>query len=1372
MQLGDFFHPLPVVVGELERGAIVGDCRIELEQPFPKRAARGREVGPVGTDRRGGGVGGNRRREVLEFRLQPGQKHWPAVVARRTGSGLFVVVDQLRGPSVLPRVASRLPQQPFVIRITVDDLDVLVDGAGMIVQARERRDQSATQPGHAARALVGRQRRRPHRLDRRSIEVAQLRIVLRDGKAVGHGREILGIEWIVGKQPAQQVASAPVVVHPDGFAGGLEGQLPLQRRIRIGGGARQHVHGFAAQVVPPVIVDSLAHDAKNSTVVGVHRLERPPGDIELAARLMEAHQRTAQLQLLDRVGHRVDLARQRSRADRIKPEAGGVGVDGGHQLERRRAIEQLDQKLFEIGAAVLRLEHGNPQRHGPGRRLVPLDRRRCGPIHDGPVCGAFRQDQQPAPCRLALGRRQRALHVLVNGSCRLAQPLMDRASFVGVQRWRSQFAPPFLNHPQRIVEAEVIPEDRGRFKIGAAAPGLEAGQAVPECARAVVLLAIGVDLAERRQRCRISRIEARQPLLRGNGGVDFARIGVGQRAMQRAGAMTGDAVGRVFRGERGEERSRPLEPRLPDIRFRQKAGGHWILFRQTRPVSIRGGGIAGADGFDFSRKPVRPGQRGEELRGQIGVFEPVTPQQRVVRGQVERFARGVRGQQVANEQEMMREPVVRVAIQLQEQLRVDARARRDHGGKVPRELRAGEGAGHVFRQGPKRRGLPPAQKPPGEAVMPRTIRELLHGAPVGVFDLHGEIVLIEELSRGRIEAGIVWIAVDFTPVHLKGIGQPFLRHQAGDIAIEHTRIFLRANASRRALGAVDGPFRGHCPRPQRHAAGARRQLLQQPIVDGELLVHLLGACERIGHLESHAGPLRSAGKRRHERAPAIDHGIGLTVGGIGRDQRRVQFGPARRCRKARFKKREQIGGAGAVKVRHGRPFFLGELIARGCRVEQQRKDAVQKPGVRIKPADVPIERQIAEAEPERLLRLGQQGGDDAGECAFGIGRARAGQAVDGGVVAKRFVDVARLLVEPGQREQLAGAAAGVAAARFEIGERPFGGGSVAVPVVVIEDADNRREIAGPRRDVGAGAVEKRAERMRPRQKLEVVANDAVVPQRTERAIVHGHRIADRSAMDRQLRARFQQSCLIVGKRSRIVREQRFSVCRAIESKQEAEQPVVRFGLSWMARNPGAILRFSKRVGQLLRPNQGKQTLEGAPRSPLVDRQRRVGLGVGRLCGRRKGIGLLLRLQATMVEVGERELSCGAVRRGIRVRLPVGLRRRRIEHLFRGAGPQREPFAIGRIGRRRRRERPVRFGRRAPHLDRSAGHRHGAKQRVVKAASGFDVAQPAGNLGAACQRRGGGDGKHEQAPRQPVMRPTAPHRMESPGSRRCARCLRP
>src|SRR5262245_49617903 len=109
-----------------------------------------------------------------------------------------------------------------------------------------------------------------------------------------------------------------------------------------------------------------------------------------------------------------------------------------------------------------------------------------------------------------------------------------------------------------------------------------------------------------------------------------------------------------------------------------------------------------------------------------------------------------------------------------------------------------------------------------------------------------------------------------------------------------------------------------------------------------------------------------------------------------------------------------------MEVRRARGFLLRETGLRLGRIEEEREDAVQEAGAGVERRDVAIEREVAAAEPQRLLRRGEEDVDDAGEGSLDVRGARARQAVDRRVIAQRFVVVARDRVQAREREQLAG----------------------------------------------------------------------------------------------------------------------------------------------------------------------------------------------------------------------------------------------------------------------------------------------------------------------------------------------------------------
>ena len=151
---------------------------------------------------------------------------------------------------------------------------------------------------------------------------------------------------------------------------------------------------------------------------------------------------------------------------------------------------------------------------------------------------------------------------------------------------------------------------------------------------AVEAIAIGIDLAQGRQRCQTARIVLVHALFRQGGGVSLARVGVGQGSVQRGGALVQPGVARELGCQRVEDRRGRLEARAPAGGLREKAGGQRMLLRQPDPVRL----ARRAAGEDHARnlgiEPPGAGERGEELRGERRVLEPVTAQQRVARRRI------------------------------------------------------------------------------------------------------------------------------------------------------------------------------------------------------------------------------------------------------------------------------------------------------------------------------------------------------------------------------------------------------------------------------------------------------------------------------------------------------------------------------------------------------------------------------------------------------------------------------------------------------------------------------------------------------------------------------------------------------------------
>ena len=239
----------------------------------------------------------------------------------------------------------------------------------------------------------------------------------------------------------------------------------------------------------------------------------------------------------------------------------------------------------------------------------------------------------------------------------------------------------------------------------------------------------------------------------------------------------------------------------------------------------------------------------------------------------------------------MREPLVGVQIQLQKQLRVDGGPAADDRLKVARQIGPFERPGDVARQRLERGRLIATDVPARQPMVPGAIRKLLDGEAIDLLDFCREGVLLEELGGRRVQArGRPDCA------RSRAGRRPGRREAAG--ARPDARYSDRARARIPATGrpraaAARRPRSAAVPCAERHPIGPDRQLLEQPVVRGEFLRHLLLPGERVGHRQRDGGPLGRVGERRQEPASAIDHRVRRAVRRIRGDERGVQTGAPR-----------------------------------------------------------------------------------------------------------------------------------------------------------------------------------------------------------------------------------------------------------------------------------------------------------------------------------------------------------------------------------------------------------------------------------------------------------------------------------------------
>jgi len=337
---------------------VVGSSFVEAHQAFFESRARNVEISAVRADSDRLRVRIDGSSIVFKIRLCAGQHHRPAIVARRLCNCLGVEVDKLLLALIAQRVERGLGDQRVVFGEIVDEFDVLIDRAGVVVHARKRGDEAAAQGGDLRLARVGGKRRVAEERDLIEIELFEALVVASLRVGVGHGGEVLAAIRRVLQQSGEQIARLLELFRVGLLARGFIGELRAERRIGVLCGLQQHGNGLRLHLHAPVEIDGGAHDAENLGIIVVERFDVFLGRDEILAALVEANQLIAKLQARDRVGGQRGLLFERVLADMFERFLlrqrfdvlslldGGGGIGDGVEERRYLLLAILRLKNF------------------------------------------------------------------------------------------------------------------------------------------------------------------------------------------------------------------------------------------------------------------------------------------------------------------------------------------------------------------------------------------------------------------------------------------------------------------------------------------------------------------------------------------------------------------------------------------------------------------------------------------------------------------------------------------------------------------------------------------------------------------------------------------------------------------------------------------------------------------------------------------------------------------------------------------------------------------------------------------------------------------------------------------------------------------
>ena len=597
----------------------------------------------------------------------------------------------------------------------------------------------------------------------------------------------------------------------------------------------------------------------------------------------------------------------------------GVGIGDG-----------LDEQRFEVLFAGLRFEEGHAESEGFG---VAARRRqgRFQGLAPGGAGGDFDQTLAGIGLVAFFGG---AGDIFAGGGGEIALIFADGGQFKRKQAGAVQFAAAFVDAGDGFVVLVVIPVERGGFEVVGGAAGGEGDDLVPVGAGAVVALLFGLHFAEAGEDGGVGGVGLGEGFFELDGGIELV-----QRAMDGGGAGDERGVGREVGGYLLEQWRGGFEVALPEFAFGEEKGGGLIGIR------------LGLEGCEFGVQLVGAGEVFEEACAEGFVEDPVGAEEALPFDGVGCGAVGVGGEEVFDERNVMGETAVGVEVDLAVEDRVE-RALLGGGGEVLFEFGAGEGGCSVAGVGVKLGCHLLAEEEAGELVGPRFIRELLDGAAVGGFHFAGDFVLFEEGGEAFVEAGIIGVAIDLAAVESHGEGGLADGDEAGDVAIEHARVF---RVARGAGVFADGD-----------AAGLGAEFVEERVVEGEFGLRLVEAGVGVGGEEGDAGTLGGVGEGGEESGAEAGDAVRFGVERRRLDDLRVEGRAARGLGEAGVEHAEQFGGGGAVEIGDGFAFLIAQLVRRVLAIENERDDAVPEAGIGVEGGDVAVEREIAATEAEGL----------------------------------------------------------------------------------------------------------------------------------------------------------------------------------------------------------------------------------------------------------------------------------------------------------------------------------------------------------------------------------------------------------------------
>ena len=235
---------------------------------------------------------------------------------------------------------------------------------------------------------------------------------------------------------------------------------------------------------------------------------------------------------------------------------------------------------------MLRVEHADTQLYGRARGRSLFQQSRRLRLHSRSPLRPARQLEQPVAALLGGLVAQRAGHVFLDRARQIVLAFFNGSGLIAEQsRLRQPLAS--LAHLRRCgSKVKVIPKHSRRLQIAVCLARMHLGHARPVRRSLVHAPAIGVDVANPRQRVQIVRLDAQQALLDCDSLVRIFRMEVSQRAIERRRLPSQRFIGRVLGCQRIGRAHALFKARLPQTRLQPESLRCRIGLRQRGPVRL------------------------------------------------------------------------------------------------------------------------------------------------------------------------------------------------------------------------------------------------------------------------------------------------------------------------------------------------------------------------------------------------------------------------------------------------------------------------------------------------------------------------------------------------------------------------------------------------------------------------------------------------------------------------------------------------------------------------------------------------------------------------------------------------------------------